>query len=214
MFFKQFTVILSFTILPTFKEEPNAIVVGIADKHDAIVTQQEQQKQLEYALLLAQKDSLTGIRNRTAYDLAAKQIDKDVQEGKLSEYAILMCDVNGLKLANDIYGHDKGNELLINASKLICDVFQHSMVCRIGGDEFIAILKDEDYENRKALLRQIRKTVRINEESDLPIYKKISIATGLAEYDPNIDRQCDDVFHRADTLMYMNKAEIKARNNK
>lgn len=197
--------------LKVVKVEGNekALVIGIADKHDAIITQQDQQRQLEYALLLAQKDSLTGIRNRTAYDLAEKQIDKDVEDGKVKNYAILMCDVNNLKLSNDKYGHDKGNELLINSSKLICDIFKHSMVCRIGGDEFVIILKGVDYDNRYELLTKLRETVVENEQKKLPSYQIISIATGLADFDPKIDKKAEDVFHRADSLMYQNKAVLK-----
>ena len=190
-------------------EEPTALVIGIADRNEAIVTQQEQQKQLEYALLLAQKDSLTGIRNRTAYDLAEQQLDEDIKAGTIKEYAILMCDVNRLKMANDQYGHDKGNELLINSSALICSIFKHSMVCRIGGDEFVAILKGPDFDNRYELLERLRNQIESNEQTNLPIYKKISLATGLADYDPIKDKCADDVFHRADTLMYKNKAELK-----
>ena len=195
-------------------DEPKAFVVGIADKDETIRAQQEQQNQLEKALFLAQKDALTGIRNRTGYDICERELDKDIKDGLISPFAIAMFDVNGLKKTNDVEGHDKGNLLLINSSKLICSVFEHSSVFRIGGDEFVAILTGEDYKNREKLFERFREIVRQNEEKGDPIYENVSMASGVANYNPIIDSCVDDVLRRADTLMYENKAEMKANRAK
>lgn len=191
------------------EDELKALVVGITDKNDSIVQQLARQRQLQKALVLAQKDALTGIRNRTAYDIDSEQLDKDIAEGKVRDFGIVVCDVNDLKYANDKYGHDKGDILLINASKLICDTFKHSMVYRLGGDEFVVILRNADYENRNALLKTFRNTVLNNEKKKVPSYMITSVASGLAIYNPNTDKKCEDVFNRADTLMYKNKATHK-----
>ena len=190
--------------------EPKALVIGIANRDDTIRTQQEQQKQLETALILAQKDALTDIRNRTGYDICERQLNKDIKEGKIKPFAMMMFDVNGLKKTNDVEGHDKGNLLLINSSKLICSIFKHSSVYRIGGDEFVAVLLGEDYEKREELFGKIRDIINENEKKGAPIYENVSMASGLATYDPSTDTCVDDVLRRADTLMYENKAEMKA----
>lgn len=194
--------------------DPKSFVLGIADKDDAIRTQQEQQHQLELALIMAQKDSLTGVRNRTAYDIAESKLNKDVESGAVKEYAIAMFDANGLKKANDMYGHEKGNLLLINTSKLICDTFKHSQVFRIGGDEFLCLLVGEDYQSRDRLMGRIRSVIRKNEEKGDPIYENVSIASGLAVYNPATDKSASNVFEKADKLMYENKARMKARRQK
>ncbi len=194
--------------------EPKSFVLGIADKDDVIRTQQEQEHQLELALIMAQKDSLTGVRNRTAYDIAEKKLDQEIKSGKKSEFAVVMFDVNGLKKANDIYGHEKGNLLLINSVKLICDTFKHSQVFRIGGDEFVCILIGEDYANRDKLMNRIRATIRKNEQKGDPIYINVSIASGIAVYDNQIDKNTNSVFQRADKLMYETKARMKAKRQK
>ena len=194
--------------------EPKALVIGIANKDDTIRTQQEQQRQIETALILAQKDALTDIRNRTGYDICERELDKNIKEGTINPFAVVMFDVNGLKITNDVEGHDKGNMLLINSSKLICSVFKHSSVYRIGGDEFAAILLGEDYKEREELLKKVREIVRQNEEKGAPIYENVSMASGMATYNPIIDSCVDDVMRRADTLMYENKAEMKANKAK
>lgn len=189
---------------------PKSFVVGIADKDDVIRTQQEQQKQLESALILAQKDALTGIRNRTGYDICARQLDTDLKNGVVKDFAIVMFDVNWLKRTNDVEGHEKGNLLLKNSSKLICDIFKHSSVFRIGGDEFVAVLLGSDYKKRDELLDNLREIVRRNTEKGAPVYENVSIASGMAVYDPKTDTCVNNVFERADTLMYENKGEMKA----
>lgn len=204
-------------IVKTEDGDPKSLVVGIADKDEMIRAQQEQQKQLESALVLAQKDVLTGIRNRTGYDIVERRFNAEISNGTLKEFAIVMFDVNGLKDTNDIFGHENGNLLLKNSCKMICDIYKHSSVFRIGGDEFVAVLTGEDYENRNVLLEKVKKTVELNEEKGAPIYVNVSVASGMGVYDPKIDKDVDDVLRRADTLMYENKAEMKAkkvRNNK
>ena len=93
---------------------------------------------------LAHMDALTGIRNRLAYDKEIIRLDREMQNGSRS-FGIAMVDLNFLKSINDTYGHECGNSAIISLSKLICDVFVHSPVFRIGGDEFVVILKNNDY---------------------------------------------------------------------
>lgn len=201
-------------IVKSEEDEVRSFVLGIADKDDLIRTQQEQQRKLTDALIMAQKDSLTGVSNRTAYDIAESQMNEDLGNGKNEQFAIVMFDVNGLKRTNDIYGHEKGNLLLINSAKLICDTYKHSKVCRIGGDEFICILKGEDYENRDKLFLKIRKRIKDNEAKGDPIYENVSLASGMAAFDAAKDKNVNDVFERADRLMYDNKSKMKAHQQK
>ena len=190
--------------------EPKSFIVGIADKDAEIRSRQEQQRQLESTMTLAQTDILTGIRNRTGYDICERKLNTDIENGDEKEFAIVMFDVNGLKKTNDIQGHDKGDLLLKNASKMICDIFKHSSVFRTGGDEFVAVLQNEDYDNREHLLQELRSKVFENEERDGgPDFDHPSIATGMAIFDPDSDSYVDDVLRRADDLMYENKKFIK-----
>ena len=97
------------------------------------------------------------------------------------------------------------------ASELICRVFKHSPVFRIGGDEFAVVLQNEDYQNRKELTELFDKNadeIRALAENK---WEQVSIALGMAEYDPQSDTSVDDVIHRADKTMYENKRTRKSQ---
>ena len=64
---------------------------------------------------------------------------------------------------------------------------------------------------RDELFSKVRNTISKNEESNLPLYEKVSFASGIAAHDPKTDKCVNDVFRRADTYMYENKAEMKKR---
>ncbi len=163
---------------------------------------------------LAQKDALTGIRNRTAYDKETKKLQMSLSEGN-REFGIAMIDLNFLKRINDTYGHDKGNESIKKLCYLVCHVFEHSPVFRIGGDEFVAILENDDFRNRDALLIEFDDELdRLRELDDLDPWERISAAIGIAVYDSTCDNSVEDVFNRADTIMYECKKSMRVRRQK
>nr|MCR5356844.1 GGDEF domain-containing protein [Lachnospiraceae bacterium] len=168
--------------------------------------------QLEKALREANTDGLTGVKNRNAFELASDRLDVEIGSEENVEFAIVICDVNGLKEINDNIGHDEGNKLLINACRLICRTFSHSPVFRIGGDEFVAILRNNDYAIRDKLVNGIRE--RMTAENYKPLdYVNVSFAIGMAVFDPSVDANTTDVFRRADLLMYEHKKAIKGEGN-
>ena len=82
------------------------------------------------------------------------------------------------------------------------DTYNHSPVYRIGGDEFVAILRGGDYENRKELLEQIKATVLANQRAD-----GVIVAAGMAVFQE--EDTFATVFERADKAMYENKDRLK-----
>ena len=150
-------------------------------------------------------DPLTGIRNKRAYDLTLKDLEKDHRP-----FAIAMVDLNDLKLINDKYGHEKGDIAIQTISKLICDVFKHSSVFRVGGDEFTVIMLNDDYDSRETVIGHFRDEIRkIQDNDSLKPWKKISAAIGYAVYDEKKDKNATSVFKRADDDMYQNKIKMK-----
>lgn len=155
---------------------------------------------------LAYHDSLTGVKNKTAYDDAASKLD--MQEGE-KEYGIVVFDANNLKKINDTYGHERGNIYLQNACRLTCRIFKGSPVFRIGGDEFVVILQGDDYDNCYKLLRDFDvEAERHNLETENE-WEKINIAKGMVKYDPETDANVESVFKRADARMYVAKQKMK-----
>ena len=108
--------------------------------------------------------------------------------------------------------HDERQEdiYITGCSELICEVFRHSPVFRIGGDEFAAVLINEDYENRDALAGKFetesKKICREAKER----WQEIRISLGLAVYDPETDHRVEDTVRRADQIMYEKKRKLRA----
>ena len=178
---------------------PGYLVIGISD-----VDQQLKQIYRYRDLNSVNRDALTGVKSRHLYKETAVETDAEIAEGKGEPFALAMCDVNDLKLVNDTQGHAAGDALIKNAAMIICEIFQHSPVFRYGGDEFVVLLRRGDFDNRRALMDKLTSHSR-----DAVSNGGIVIAAGLAEYDPATDKTTEDVFRRADALMYENKKLLK-----
>lgn len=158
---------------------------------------------------LTETDALTSVKNRTAYESKEEELNMKIR-GKLPlEFALAFFDVNNLKIMNDEMGHSMGDEYIIRCCSLLCKTFKWSPIYRIGGDEFVAILTGEDYANRDSLMKSLREKIQQQNDNNAPRNKKLLFACGMATYDPESDKAVLDVFERADTDMYANKAQLK-----
>ena len=169
---------------------------------DEIHNRDERINELGY---LALRDGMTNVGNKTAFTATVADIkDND-------EYGIVLMDVNNLKMINDKYGHALGDSYLKGCCKIICDVYQHSPVFRIGGDEFAVILKGKDYENRNDLIKEftdILAKVWVEKE-DTP-FERYSVSVGMA--DSTTCRSPRETIKTADDMMYENKRMFKEEN--
>lgn len=154
-------------------------------------------------------DTLTHVKNRTAYENRSRELQAEIRMGKNPVFAIAMFDVNNLKKINDIFGHDAGDAYIKNSCALICHTFKHSSVFRIGGDEFLAILMNEDYENADNLVAFAQAEMKRLAEGNNPEVECVSFAIGVSRFNPETDDDVQTVFKRADTLMYKNKEIMK-----
>ena len=159
---------------------------------------------------LAYGDALTSVRNKGAFDLHINEIESRIKDpDDTPEFAIGIFDCDDLKTINDRYGHDKGDMYLKNSSHLICRVFEHSPVFRIGGDEFAVVLQNDDYNNRDALKKYfVEKSGEICAFAKEP-WEQIRVSLGIAKYDPALDSCVEDVMRRADHFMYEDKKRHK-----
>ncbi|MBR6316761.1 MAG: GGDEF domain-containing protein [Lachnospiraceae bacterium] len=165
-----------------------------------------QEKQLGAYRKMAFTDPLTGVKSKRAFKDNSEAYDRRIREGFL-EFAVGVFDLNDLKKINDIRGHEAGDESIIAACRLVCKIFAHSPVYRVGGDEFVAIIEGTDYENRHNLMREFQTQVDENAKEG-----RVIVAGGLSDYDPVKDATIADVFKRADENMYARKSELKQRN--
>ena len=155
-------------------------------------------------------DALTSVRNKGGFDEAVQSLQARIDQTEPLEFAIVILDCDGLKQINDQYGHDKGDVYIQTASRLICRVYKHSPVYRIGGDEFAVVLQNEDYQNRNALEEQFETSAKRISAAAENEWEQVRAALGMAEYDPRSDTSVDDVVRRADKTMYENKRLRKA----
>lgn len=158
---------------------------------------------------LMRRDPLTNVSNRMAYEDKEKYLQSQINSSAETAFAIAMFDVNNLKLINDTYGHDAGDGYLIRACHLICKIFKHSPVYRVGGDEFIAVLTGSDYEDQDRLREDLNHHMSpYSKELPLPS-DYVSIACGISSYIPDKDLSVQDVVKRADEEMYQIKTAMK-----
>lgn len=159
--------------------------------------------------LLAHMDSMTGLRNTTSYNLWVTGFNQEIRNKNVN-FGVIVLDINNLKEANDQYGHDAGNKLIVAAGRIISSIFQGNTIFRIGGDEFLVILQNRALEEQKDLCRKL--DLKCAKEHIIADGKpiSISIARGFAKYNPETDMQFSDVFNRADDAMYKNKKKIKS----
>ena len=162
----------------------------------------------------ANVDALTSVRNRGAFSTYIDEMQTKLDSGELQNagFAVCVFDCDDLKAVNDGYGHDKGDIYLQTASRLICKVFQHSPVFRTGGDEFAAVLRNEDLMNREALEEKFEKGMEASLSAPNR-WEQVRVAMGIAVYDETQDRSVIDTVRRADRKMYLNKKKRKSAGN-
>ncbi len=164
---------------------------------------QEEKENSKTFRSMASTDSLTGIRNKHAYTEAESALNRRIMEKDIEKLAIVVCDVNGLKMVNDTQGHAAGDKLIKDASSMICEYFSRGAVFRIGGDEFAVILQDKGYETIHEVITEINRAIEENIKK-----KEVVISIGYSELTPE-DKLVRDIFERADQMMYKRKQQLK-----
>ena len=189
------------TLMVLSSDEDKDHIILAVDNIDAA-----KQKELAFERVIsstmdvANKDVLTGVKNKHAFVQSEMLIDDEIPENDDLKFAVVVCDINGLKHVNDELGHKAGDEYIKDGCRIICEIFAHSPVFRIGGDEFVAILKGSDYDKRNKLITELALRQTENREKNL-----VTLAYGMSEYRYGKDHRLQDVFERADVLMYENK---------
>ncbi len=157
---------------------------------------------------LANVDALTHVKNKRAYTDAQSRINKDIKNGATA-VGIAMIDLNNLKVINDEHGHEKGDTAIMNLCHVVCEIFKHSPVYRVGGDEFVVILRNHDFDHAEELIGEfIKKIEETASDESLEPWDRISAALGYAVYAEE-DGDLQTVLKRADDLMYERKKAMK-----
>ncbi|MBQ7679182.1 MAG: diguanylate cyclase [Butyrivibrio sp.] len=158
---------------------------------------------------LAYTDALTNLNNKASYEIIKEVHESEVQMG-CAEFSVVVMDVNNLKQINDTIGHEKGDLLLQHVAACMRKVFVGYPLYRIGGDEFCAIINNDA--RPQDLIDRLQYVTAQQSEEDMEIFQcSYQVAAGAATYVRGEDKCFEDVFARADQLMYDNKKNLKAR---
>ena len=161
-------------------------------------------KEIRETRELAYVDPLTGVKNKHAFVEIEKKYDDLIHDGKIEEFAVLIFDLNDLKVINDKYGHDKGDQYIIRSCEIISEHFKGLDLYRYGGDEFVIILEGKDYKNRYQMIDIFNNDIEKNIDKNEPV-----IALGFSDFIKSRDNTLDSVFIRADEIMYGRKRKLK-----
>lgn len=182
--------------------------VGLIFEYIRSLTQTELIKARDNFQKLSLTDGLTGLGNETAYIRAVVRKEKEI-ENKTAKFALVIMDVNCVKVANDTYGHRFGCSLIVSAGKMLPQIFKDSEIFHLGGDEFAVILQNEDYAKIKERLEDCKNRLEYSKTSLDGIELTLSVAVGYAVYKSG--ETYVDTFQRADKSMYENKKAVKQK---
>lgn len=161
------------------------------------------EKEIEY---LSFHDVLTGLLNRRYLEEEMKRLNTN----RNLPISLIMCDVNRLKLINDAFGHEKGDELIKFAASALKESSRpEDLVARWGGDEFILFLPKTSYQDSLKIIDRIKHNCKKYEINSLPL----SIACGVSTKE-NDETTIQDILRNAEDAMYSEKSIESERNRK
>lgn len=157
----------------------------------------DKKKSEDEILFLSYHDKLTGVYNRAYINNVIPQFQIETN----MPLSIIVADMNGLKLTNDVFGHEFGDKLIVNASKVLLSCCRDTdIVSRWGGDEFLIILPNTSHEEATKVVNKIKYSCTKCEASPI----EISISLGSATME-NPNTSILDLFSMAENVMYNNK---------
>ncbi len=151
----------------------------------------------------AYTDRLTNLGSRTAFTEDFEAAENEID--KLKNITVIMLDLNNLKKMNDVKGHAVGDELIKSlADCLIATFDKDGKIYRIGGDEFIILLKNTADSDVEKYLDTLRKNIDAQDNKEL---SNDTVAVGYAQRTDilNTDKSVYDLFKMADEKMYEDK---------
>ena len=187
--------LLQFSVLPGHEHDWSLVQVALTD----ITARKKAEAYLEF---LGTHDVLTKLYNRSFY---VDELNRLERKGPFP-VTIIMIDLNGLKAANDQWGHAAGDALLRRVGEVLnAAVDKPCHAARIGGDEFAVLLPGVDERDGAAMMENIQKLVEVNNQ----FYSgtaRCSLSMGAAT--SQAGERLEDVVKRADLRMFEAKRDF------
>lgn len=163
----------------------------------------ERREALENIKYLSFHDSLTDLYNKRFFDEEVKRLDRE----RNLPISIIMGDVNGLKFTNDIFGHNYGDLLLKKVAEVLKEVCRaDDIIARVGGDEFMILLPQTNYEQAKKISNRIKKELSKKKVKFLKCHMSLGTYTKIANNQP-----MEEIINKAEEKMYFEKSLEKQK---
>lgn len=188
-------------------ESDKRLTVGVISEPDKRTRVVQEHADLDEAKL----DSATGIYNKKAItDMITEEINKAVADNKNRSMYLMILDIDNFKSVNDSYGHYFGDEVIKSfADSLRISVGGRGLVGRIGGDEFMVLLKDVSVEEVRIMLKSMRKGLKMLLAQKQPEYL-FSTSIGISQFSKD-GTDFETLFKIADAALYIAKEKGKDR---
>lgn len=153
-------------------------------------------------------DAMTGVLNRRT-GMAILEDALSQNNRRKTRFCLCMVDINDLKKVNDTIGHEAGDELILTVTQVIKKMIRDTdNIFRFGGDEFIILFNNSDYENAEGIWsRVVERFEQINREENRSYL--VSVSHGIVDIAALKDKTSDEIIKMADMKMYQEKKEIK-----
>jgi diguanylate cyclase (GGDEF)-like protein/PAS domain S-box-containing protein len=183
---------VSTTKMPFYDEKGK--IIGTFGISRDITDRKKAEEKIEY---LSFHDGLTGLYNRAYFDEELNRLDTERQ----LPITIVMGDLNGLKVINDIYGHSRGDMLLRNIADILKESFRkEDIISRWGGDEFISILPKTSVKDAESIIKRIKELCEEKSTTEMPLSISLGISTKKSS-----SENIDDILKEAEDKMYKSK---------
>jgi diguanylate cyclase (GGDEF)-like protein/PAS domain S-box-containing protein len=187
------------TLSPVKDEGGNVLAVTVVSKnitHRKVIEEELRAQSLT--------DELTGLYNRRGFFALAEQQLKVANRLKTGIY-MLYADLNDLKVINDTFGHQEGDNALIEIANVLRDSFRESdIISRIGGDEFVVVPIETNGSGIDTVNVRLRNSLEERSRGKDRGYR-LSVSIGIAYYDPHHPCTVSELLAEGDALMYEEK---------
>ncbi|MCG8487088.1 MAG: bifunctional diguanylate cyclase/phosphodiesterase [Chromatiales bacterium] len=165
-------------------------------------TLDERNQQLQH---LTQRDNLTGVLNRSAFDDYWKEISQVSGDNKL-QTCLILFDINHFKALNDTYGHQAGDDVLITIAQVINNMLRgREQLFRLGGDEFATVLIGDNHRKAMQLAKQCHLAISNYPFEKLGILEPVRMSIGLAQSSSSDDSNLSALLWQADVAVHFAK---------
>ncbi|TCM67780.1 diguanylate cyclase (GGDEF)-like protein [Acinetobacter calcoaceticus] len=188
-------VLLQFTVFPGYEHDWGLVQIALTD----ITARKKAENYLEY---LGKHDVLTKLFNRSFFTEELNRLERSI----LRPVSAIFLDMNGLKEANDRFGHDNGDNLLRRLGNILNRTVNNTSytASRIGGDEFVILMPGANDTHVESIVQSLEELLNIDNQ----FYSTQPISLSMGQATTEEHESIEDMLKRADLIMYEKKKKF------